>query len=399
MSRRLTAVLPLLPLLVAAPAHLAAQSRPGVSFDGRGVTFTSADSVTRITMRFRMQQLLTVRSDDAADQGIDQVAFQVRRARLIFAGTVVDPRLSVKLELGFTRSDLDSRNTDFANILLDAAASWRLNSHFLAIMGQAKLPGNRQRVISSGELELPERSIVNSRFTLDRDVGVQLWWADTLGGTPLHLRTALSNGEGRNASGNDNGLAWTARLEWQPLGPFLPGGDNHEGDLERHPAPRLAIAATTQYNDGTIRTGGQLGPALHSPRSMTTWEADALLKYRGLSVYSEVATRNADDPVTTAVGAPNRFVYVGWGRMVQASYQLGRGFSPVVRWALVTPDDVIADEAGGARQEQWGGGITKYVNRHRVKTTLEVLHDKVSANAAGGEREGWIGRWAVEVGI
>lgn len=378
---------------------LAAQGDPGLTVDGRGVTFTSADSATRITMRFRIQQLLTVRSDDDEDQGIDQVAFQVRRARLKFDGTVADPRLGVKVELGFSRSDLDSRDNDVANVLLDGMASWRFNSHFQAIIGQTKLPGNLQRVISSGDLELPERSIVNNRFTLDRDVGLQIWWADTLGGTPVHLRTALSNGEGRNASANDNGLAYTARVEWQPLGAFLPGGDRHEGDLERHPAPRLAIAATTQYNDGTTRTGGQLGPALHAPRSMTTYEADLLFKFRGLAVYSEVATRNADDPITTAAGEPNRFVYVGWGRTVQASYQIGNGFSPIARWALVTPDDIIADEAGGARQEQWSAGITKYVNEHRVKTTLEVLHDKVSANAAAAEREGWIGRWSLEVGI
>ncbi|MDX2208518.1 MAG: porin [Gemmatimonadales bacterium] len=378
---------------------LAAQGDPGLTVDGRGVTFTSADSATRITMRFRIQQLLTVRSDDDDDQGIDQVAFQIRRARFRLGGTVGDPRLSFNLQLSFSRSDLDSRDTDFSNVLRDAAVAWRFSPNFQTIMGQTKLPGNRQRVISSGDLELPERSIVNSRFTLDRDVGVQFWWADTLGGTPVHLRTALSNGDGRNPDGNDNGLAYTARLEWQPLGPFVGGSDDFEGDLLRNPSPRLALAATTQYNDKAVRTGGQLGPRLHDPRSMTTYEADLLFKYRGLAVYSEVATRNADDPITTAVGEPNRFVYVGWGRLVQVSYQIGNGFAPVARWALVTPDNVIANEAGGARQEQWGGGITKYFNRHRVKTTVEVLHDKVSANAAAAEREGWIGRWALEVGI
>jgi hypothetical protein len=38
--------------------------------------------------------------------------------------------------------------------------------------GQTKLPGNNQRVVSSGSLEFTDRTINNSRFNIDRDFGV-----------------------------------------------------------------------------------------------------------------------------------------------------------------------------------------------------------------------------------
>ena len=40
--------------------------------------------------------------------------------------------------------------------------------------GQGKLPGNRERVISSGNLQQVDRSLLNSLFTIDRDFGFQL---------------------------------------------------------------------------------------------------------------------------------------------------------------------------------------------------------------------------------
>ncbi len=394
MTRLTPLVLLCLPVL-----PLAAQAHPDLAVDGRGVVFTSADGATKIIMRFRMQQLFTARAGVDDGDGVDEAYFQVRRARFRLGGTVWDPRLSFNLQLSFTRADQDFSDTQFANVLRDASITWRFSPHLLGTVGQTKLPGNRQRVISSADLELPERSIVNNRFTFDRDVGVQVWWADTLGGTPVHVRTAISGGEGRNPAGNDNGLALTARVEWQPLGAFLLGSDDFEGDLARHPSPRLAIAVSGQRNTNTRRTGGQLGPTLHAPRSFTTLEADALLKYRGLAVYGEMAMRDADDPVTTAPGLANRYLYVGTGRMVQASYQVGGGFAPVARYAVVTPDDAIADEAGAGRQVQWSVGVTKYFHRHRVKSSLELVHDDVAGNAAGIERQAWLGRWGVELGI
>lgn len=392
--RRLT----LLALLVLT-APLAAQTGATVAVDGRGVTFASADGATRITMRFRIQQLWQGVTEGEDDLSLVENHFRIRRTRFRLGGTVFDRRLSFNLQLSFTRDDQDWRDTEFPNVLRDAAVTYQATPNLRLTGGQTKLPGNRQRVISSADLELPERSIVNNRFTFDRDVGVQVWFADTISGAPLHIRTALSNGEGRNSASNDDGMAVTGRVELQPLGGFTDGGDDFEGDLVGETTPKLAIAVSAMHNSQSQRTLGQLGVALFRPVTSTTYEADVLLKYRGLSLYGEAATRDADDPITTAPGQANRYVYVGSGRLLQASYQVGDGWAPVARWAVVTPDEVIADQRGAARQEQISVGVTKYFRRHRVKSTVEFVHDDIAANAAQAAREGWIGRWALEVGI
>lgn len=385
-------------LLLSVPLSLAAQS-PGVTVDGRGVTWASPDGVSKITMRFRIQELVTLASPEGDALNPSTVAFQVRRARLRFGGTLLDPRLTFNLQLAFSRGDLDFADANFPNVLRDASVSWRFSPHLVAMVGQGKLPGNRQQLISSADLEFPERSLVTARFTQERDVGIQLWWSDTLGGTPVLLRGAVSGGEGRNPSGNDDGIAWSGRAEWQPLGPFADGADDFEGDLTHQAKPRLALAVSGQQNNKALRTGGSLGPTLFAPRTIKTVEADALFKYHGLALYGEVARRDADDPITTRAGSADRYVYAGHGRLLQASYALRSGWSPQLRWVMAAPDDAIADEAGAAREEQISVGLTRYFKRHRIKSTAELLHDDIAANAAGAARKGWIMRWAVELGI
>jgi hypothetical protein len=43
------------------------------------------------------------------------------------------------------------------------------------LVGQTKLPGNNQRVVSSGSLEFTDRTINNSRFNIDRDFVFRLF--------------------------------------------------------------------------------------------------------------------------------------------------------------------------------------------------------------------------------
>ncbi len=382
-------------LVAAAAAHLSGQG--GLAVGGAGITFSSSDQATRLTLRFRIQQGYTARFA-GDDHSLVESAFQIRRARLRLGGTVFDPRLGVNVQFSFSRSDLDVAPDGTHNIIRDAAVTWRASSNLQLVAGQTKLPGNRQRTVSSGDLELPERSIVNNRFTFDRDIGVQFRWADTIGGQPVHVRGALSNGEGRGR-GNDASMAVTGRVEWLPLGAFIDGGDDFEGDLVGEATPKLALGIAAQHNRGATRVGGTLGSDLYEPRNINTIEGDLLIKYRGLAFYGEAAKRSADDPVTRAPGSASRYVYVGTGLLGQLSWQAGRGWSPIVRWVVVTPDDVIDDQAGAGRQEQVGVGLTRYINRHRVKSTVELLKETVEADGSGPGRSAWIARWSLEVGI
>lgn len=385
-------------LAVAQGTAPAAPAKPAVEFNDRGLTFNAADGFTYLTLRFRVQQLaqLTTVSDDDLD--IASANLAVRRMRLRLESVVWDPRLKVNVQLSFTRGDQDFENSNFPNVLRDAYVTFQATRRLALVGGQGKLPGNRQRVNSSGELQFADRSIVNGAFTIDRDVGLFAHYVHTDAGLPFILRGAVTSGEGRNPAVGSNGLAYTGRVELLPFGAFTGGGDYFEGDLRREPTPKLSIAAGMQHNDRAVRTGGQLGRPLFAPRSMNTYEADLLYKHRGLAVAAELHRRTAPDPITTD-GTSTRYVLTGDGVTAQASYLLHSGLEPALRFSMVTPDGALAGLAGADRQRQVGFGLTRYLKGHKVKVQGELLHDDFRNQLTGATRGAWGLRSSIEVGI
>jgi hypothetical protein len=371
---------------------------PAVVFDDRGIVFTAADSTMQVIMRFRVQLWGTAIAEEGEPTLFNG---QVRRLRLRFGGFLLDPRLTYNLQLSFSRGDQDFEDTGFANIVRDAAVAYQFTPNLQATFGQTKLPGNRQRVISSGDIQFPNRSIVNGQFNIDRDMLLMGAYRDTLGGrVPLHVHAVVSSGEGRNTQVAAEGLAFTGRVEVLPLGPFLRGGDYFEGDLEHEPKPCLSVGVTWSLNEDALRTGGQLGPTLWSPRTMTTVLADVLLKYQGLAVYAEYARRDADDPVTTRAGEPPRFVFTGDGALLQASYHIkGLNLEPGARIAFTDPTDALAAQVRVSRTTEYDFVLVRYWKRHRVKTQLEFGWADFAAQGTIAARREWLGRLGVELGI
>ena len=76
-------------------------------------------------------------------------------------------------------------------------------------MGRNKLPGNRQRVNSSGALQLSDRTINNSRFNIDRDFGFFINHINEVRDKfSWNVKTSITTGDGRNFTKyTDNGLA------------------------------------------------------------------------------------------------------------------------------------------------------------------------------------------------
>ncbi len=140
-----------------------------------------------------------------------------RRARLKFDGFAVSPRLTYKIELG-----LSNRDTRFssdaalvggnARIVMDAVLKYKLLKSTTLWFGQTKLPGNRERVVSSQKLQFVDRSLVNSRFNIDRDFGVQLHQHKFKLGEAILIFRRLSLGEGRNMIVT---IHWRISLYWQ----------------------------------------------------------------------------------------------------------------------------------------------------------------------------------------
>lgn len=365
---------------------------------GKGLGIISPDSLFMLNIRFRMQNRLAFVSESESNLDIKSVEARTRRLRLRFDGFIYTTRLTYLIQLAFSRADMDYDDTGFPNVIRDAMIQYSVNEHFSIGLGQTKLPGNRQRVNSSGDLQLPDRSIVNSTFNIDRDFGVQFYYNNAIQKFNYVLRAAISSGDGRNINSSDRGLAYTGRLELLPLGKFTNGGDYFEGDLAREPKPKVSFGITSSNNQNAIRTGGQLGKFLYASRDIQTNMADFLLKYNGWSFAAEYLRRTATDPITTNEDGDQRFVYVGHGQNFQGSYLFKNNFEIAGRYSQVRPDNDI--QTLEEKTEQYTIGVTKYVRGHRLKLQSDLTYEENTWLAgSNANHNNWQLRFQIEAGI
>jgi hypothetical protein len=364
---------------------------------GKGLGITSPDSLFMLNIRFRMQNRLGIRTESEDNLDIEEVEARIRRLRLRFDGFIYSKKLTYVIQLAFTRSDMDYDDTGFPNVIRDAMVMYAINKHFTIGLGQTKLPGNRQRVNSSGDLQLPDRSIVNSIFNVDRDFGLQLYYNNNIQSLYYNLRGAISSGEGRNFNSTDQGLAYTGRVELLPLGTFTNNGDYFEGDLAREPKPKVSIGLSASSNINALRTGGQLGKFLYESRDIRTYMADFLFKFNGWSFSSEFLKRNTDNPITTNELGEQRYVYAGHGENYQGSYLFKNNFEIIGRYSQVKPSEQLTalEETVG----QYTLGFTKYIKGHRVKLQSEFTYEDNNWLNTTPDTGSYVVRFQIEAGI
>jgi phosphate-selective porin OprO and OprP len=374
---------------------------------GRGVGFVTGDSIFSLNFQFRMQNRAAFVSKSGTDLAPESYEMRVRRLRFKFEGFVYNPKLTYYIQLSMSRGDMDWRGTDNSannhspNIVRDAVIYYNPSKHLRFGFGQTKLPGNRQRVISSGDQQFADRAIVNATFNIDRDFGFFARYV----GSHYTLHAAMTSGEGRNSVSSNNGLAYTGRAELLPFGKFTGTNDYQEGDLEREPKPKVSIGATYHLNDRAVRQAGTLGNDLYAPVNLRTISLDLLFKYNGIAFYGEYMTRGVQDdqsPVTRLASDASKFrhVYIGRGYVAQGSYLFKNNIELAARWTRTTPfsSDFAAAETKQLDQSEFG--ITKYLNGHRLKIQGNVIYgtrhdveDKVFAS------DFWSGIFQIELGI
>lgn len=369
-----------------------------------GLGLIAPDSLFSINFRFRMQSRAAYTTISDKNLNASEIEARIRRLRLRFEGFMVSPKLFYFIQLSFSRGDMDWYGPDNStinsspNVLRDAVIFYKPTEHWTIVFGQTKLPGNRQRVVSSGELQFADRSIVNSTFTLDRDFGFQGIYQNNIGKISYLLKGAITSGEGRNSNVSDAGLAYTSRIELLPLGNFTNRGDYFEGDLEREKTPKISIAAGYQHNDNAKRTAGTLGKDLFTSTTIKTFIADFLLKYHGFAVSAEFVDRTAGIPVTFNASKQERIVYVGRGKMIQASYIFANNIELASRYAIISPSKAIQQYQELQRQEI-GLGVSKYLRKHRVKLQGNIFHNSSTNLFLDIHANNWNATFQIELGI
>lgn len=272
--------------------------------------------------------------------------FQLRRARLYFAGHLFDPDFKYFIQLS-AESGEEAANA--SGIQLQdwnfQFTRWRWANIWA---GQYKVLFNRAQINSTASMQFAERALVMDAFTASglnrRDIGITLMNDPDL---PINYYFGIFNGQGPSVTGlgsfqsegvdgsdnfrgrqyaaganfrnNANELMYVARLNWNVLG--NPGYS--EGDLAYSQTPQLAVGGGYSYNPA-INTSSSLDPSDpagsnfslqadltdltiakrqlgatgngrllgNGVMNLTTWALDVNFKYRGWSLHSEFYYRN-----------------------------------------------------------------------------------------------------------
>jgi len=294
------------------------------------------------------------RSDDFASQ------FNLRRARLLFLGHLLNPDFKYFLQIGFETAE-NAQTPGSANLL----DYYFLSTHLPLLnvqVGQYKIFFNRSQINNTASMQFAERAPVMDAFTASglnrRDIGITIMNDDEIypvnyylgvfnGAGPLFNRYGTYNSEeatvgcpGGQTGGNPfpspagcptnsrnlnanfrdeiDKLMYAGRLQWNILG--RPGYG--EGDLAYSEKPQMAVGGGLAYNPGintstdnafvgidlanlnfrrqlaTFGNGRQLGWGVVN---YTTYAFDGVYKYRGFSLQGEWYFKNIE---RTFKGAP-----------------------------------------------------------------------------------------------
>ena len=362
---------------------LQAQEISDTKFGNGMINFIAKDSSFSVKFAPRIQSRYQSKwSYDGEDYDPADINFSVRRARLKFGGFAFSPKLKYKIELGLSNRDISGANVYNRNTpryILDAVVMWNFYENFELWAGQTKLPGNIERVVSSANLQLIDRSLLNSKFNIDRDIGIQLRHKLRLGGNwIIKEKFSISQGEGRNITeGNIGGLQYTSRLELLPFGEFSSKGDYSQGDLKREKSIKAMFGFTYDINENAVKSRSNMGSYLIQSSGglfetdITTIFLDGVIKYNGFALTGEYANRDADqiealeEDGRTKTGA---VVGAGSASNIQGSYLFKNNFEITARYTNINFKEItrLSD------LKQITFGVSKYVVGHSLKIQADI---------------------------
>jgi len=362
---------------------LQAQEISDTKFGNGMINFIAKDSSFSVKFAPRVQSRYQSEwSYNGEDYDPVDINFSVRRARLKFGGFAFSPKLKYKIELGLSNRDISGANIYNRNTpryILDAVVMWNFHEKFELWAGQTKLPGNIERVVSSANLQLIDRSLLNSKFNIDRDIGIQLRHKLRLGGNwIIKEKFSISQGEGRNITeGNIGGLQYTSRLELLPFGEFSSKGDYSQGDLKREKSIKAMFGFTYDINENAVKSRSNMGSYLIQSSGglfetdITTIFLDGVIKYNGFALTGEYANRDADqiealeEDGRTKTGA---VVGAGSASNIQGSYLFKNNFEITARYTNINFKEItrLSD------LKQITFGVSKYVVGHSLKIQADI---------------------------
>lgn len=353
---------------------------------GKGLEVNSEDGRFQLVTRLRGQFLYQAEDSFVSDEDPREFVhgFMLRRARVDFSGHMFGKHNKFNMQLAFSPRDqgfndlsgdnsppqTDRDTVPTLSALFDLYMEFDYLRDLTLRVGQYKVPFNRQRVISSGDLMLVDRSSANAEFNLDRDLGLDLRSKDLFGLDLLRYQAGVYIGGGHSYSAlAAPGLMTLARVEVLPFGEF---DDYSEVDLERSEKPGLSVGLAVAHLENARATRGILG---RTPRDSGTTDfnvltADAMFKWRGFSAQSEFFLRDGSRNPGGAlddegVPVPTEAARNGYGWFLQAGYLLpSQDLEVSGRYSMVRADE---GDTSLSDQSEAGLGVSYYFFEHSFK--------------------------------
>ncbi len=295
---------------------------------------------------------------------------QARRVRLKMKGTFLHQKFDYNLQLSFSPSDVKA-----ANIFLDGWVKYKPVKQFAIQIGQGKLPGDREEIISAERQFFVDRSTTNSLFKLDRDFGVQLF--GNFGKKFIFKpRFSISSGEGKNYTAVDiEHFDYTVRLDFLPTGEFSHGGDLTFQDFDREAKPKVAFGVAYDFNNKPSMSRGQLGGTAVNDtfrKNIHSVYADAILKFKGFTTTGGYVFRKAQDNTKYVAG---QSFYATASYLFKKKVEIGARYNRSFAGKY-------GKEANVNTVNEYAFGLAYYVFKNALKfqTDYTLLQNKTKTN-------------------
>ncbi|HKX12731.1 MAG TPA: porin [bacterium] len=219
------------------------------------------------------------------NKGENKFGFRVRRARLTFAGNIINKSLTYKFQIDLVKFKDE--------LLLDAYVNYKFYEQLEVRFGQQTVPYIRQHWVSSSEQMFIDRSLASIEFinAIDqdtdkdglpdkrvrngRDVGLMVH--GRANGKKLEYYAGIFNGSGTNTINVNNDFLYAARAVYNIKGDF----GYSESDYDFTTSPAFFFGASGFYNEVDL-----------SADKLSQLGAETGVKYKGLAMTGELFYRN-----------------------------------------------------------------------------------------------------------
>lgn len=352
----------------------------------KGFTLETRDKKWKTAIQWRFQGRYTYPERGDADSfgdftDNDESTFELRRVRMKVGGHGYKPWIKYYFEVDWqpTRSSgtsgSDTRLIDW-RIMIEKYKWLQLR------VGQWKINYNRERVDSSGKQQFVERSIVNSVFTIDRQVGAMLYGhlaPGTLADSWYYA--GVWTGSGRREANDDDNMMYMGRFQWNFFGRDLKWT---QSDLKYHKQPTgsIAVGGYTTIGKCTRWSSSGCGSLAGFTSDSTAFDGqfrvegmveEFAFKWRGLSVQHEYHWKQIKDAGiaegatghrTNLMGSYSQIGYFPHYLLAAIPKPLEVGF----RYAFVDPNVFVEDD----NRQEYSLVFNWFFEGHRNKLTMDT---------------------------